>query len=77
MGPYHDFALFRGIEERHRSHASSENLFDSRQGGQRLGLQLALVANHADDGAQFSAAQVGTQAKLLDSLQDVIDLRRR
>ena len=54
-----------------------QNLFDSRQGGQRLGLQLALVANHADDGAQFSAAQVGTQAKLLDSLQDVIDLRRR
>ena len=26
MGPYHEFALFRGIQEEHRDHASAENL---------------------------------------------------
>src|SRR5262245_9113966 len=26
MGPYHEFALFRGIQDAHREHASSENL---------------------------------------------------
>jgi hypothetical protein len=26
MGPYHEFALFRGIQDGHREHASSENL---------------------------------------------------
>ena len=26
MGPYHEFALFRGIQEAHRDHASPENL---------------------------------------------------
>jgi hypothetical protein len=26
MGPYHEFALFRGIQEEHRDHASSANL---------------------------------------------------
>jgi hypothetical protein len=26
MGPYHDFALFRGIQEEHRDHAAPENL---------------------------------------------------
>jgi len=26
MGPYHEFALFRGIQEAHRDHNSSENL---------------------------------------------------
>jgi YD repeat-containing protein len=26
MGPYHEFALFRGIQEAHRDHNSAENL---------------------------------------------------
>jgi hypothetical protein len=26
MGPYHEFALFRGIQDAHRDHASAENL---------------------------------------------------
>ncbi len=26
MGPYHEFALFRGVQDEHRDHNSSENL---------------------------------------------------
>jgi hypothetical protein len=26
MGPYHEFALYRGIQDEHRDHQSSENL---------------------------------------------------
>ena len=26
MGPYHEFALFRGVQDEHRDHASPENL---------------------------------------------------
>jgi len=28
MGPYHEFALFRGVEEEHREHTSPENLLN-------------------------------------------------
>ena len=55
MGPYHEFALFRGIQDDHRAHASSDNLLRpfnveiranaARQtwdaGGLRLGVTLA------------------------------------
>src|SRR5439155_2105988 len=26
MGPYHEFALFRGVQDDHRDHASADNL---------------------------------------------------
>jgi hypothetical protein len=26
MGPYHEFALFRGVQDEHRDHASTDNL---------------------------------------------------
>src|SRR5262245_16430210 len=26
MGPYHEFALFRGVQDEHRDHSSSDNL---------------------------------------------------
>ena len=26
MGPYHEFALFRGVQDEHRDHGSAENL---------------------------------------------------
>lgn len=39
MGPYHEFALFRGIQDAHRDHQSSENLLQP--------FNLEVVANQA------------------------------
>ena len=43
-------------------------------GRQRLGLQLVLVADDADDGALFAAAEMRFEAQFADALQDVVDL---
>lgn len=39
MGPYHEFALYRGIQEQHRDHRSPENLLSPSN--------LEVVANQA------------------------------
>jgi hypothetical protein len=39
MGPYHEFGLFRGIQDAHRDHASAENLLKP--------YNVELVANNA------------------------------
>jgi hypothetical protein len=39
MGPYHEFALFRGIQEDHRDHGSANNLLNPHK--------LDIVANKA------------------------------
>ena len=39
MGPYHEFALFRGIQDEHREHASSQNLLKP--------FNVEIVANRA------------------------------
>src|SRR5262249_62143236 len=51
-----------------------QHLLDAGDGRQRLGLQLVLVADDADDGAQRAAAEVRLEAQFLDTLQDVLDL---
>ena len=51
-----------------------QHLFDAGDGRQRLGLQLALVADDADDGALLAAAEVRLEAQFADALQDVVDL---
>jgi len=40
-------------------------------------LQLALIADHADDRPQFPLAQVRAKTQLLNVLQDMIQLRLR
>src|ERR1043166_2377594 len=39
MGPYHEFALFRGIQDEHRDHSSANNLLKP--------FKLDIVANNA------------------------------
>ena len=41
---------------------------------ERLGLQLVLVADDADDGALLAPAEVRLEAQLANALQDVVDL---
>src|SRR5262249_34958556 len=53
-----------------------QHLFDTRDGLQRFGLQLVLVADDADDRAQLAAAQVRLESQLLNALHNVIDLLR-
>jgi hypothetical protein len=53
LGPYHEFALFRGVQDEHRDHASAENLLRpfnvevlanrARQTWQMAGLRLDVV----------------------------------
>ena len=51
-----------------------QHLLDAGDGGQRLGLQLVLVADDADDGALLALAEVRLEAQFLDAFQDVLDL---
>src|SRR5262249_55900199 len=53
-----------------------QHLLDAGDGGQRLALELVLVADDADDGALLAAAEVRLEAQLLDVFQDVLDLFR-
>ena len=61
MGPYHEFALFRGVREAHRDHGSSDNLLrpyvvpvSGAFGSQKweaagLRLEVALAGGSRDD----------------------------
>src|SRR5262249_8538383 len=47
-----------------------QHLLDAGDGRERLGLQLVLVADDADDGAQLALAEVGLEAQLADAVED-------
>jgi hypothetical protein len=61
MGPYHEFALFRGVQDEHRDHTSAENLLNPHTidtDGNRakhtwdvdgLRLEVALAGGSRDD----------------------------
>jgi hypothetical protein len=61
MGPYHEFALFRGVQDEHREHTSAENLLKpftvevaANLGKQRwdvsgLRLEVALAGGSRED----------------------------
>jgi hypothetical protein len=56
MGPYHEFALFHGIQDQHRSHESAQNLLKP--------YTVELVANNAKhswdvDGLHFEVVLAG------------------
>ena len=51
-----------------------QHLFDAGYGKQRLGLELALVADDADQGALLAAAEVRLKAQVTDTLQNVLDV---
>src|SRR5262249_30196158 len=53
-----------------------QHLLNAGNGLERLGLELVLIADDADDGAVLAAAEMGLETQLLDALQDVVDLLR-
>ena len=55
---------------------NGQNLLHARHRLQWLGLQLLLIAYHADDGSLFTVATVGAQPKFLDATQNVVNLLR-
>ena len=57
------------LEDRH-------DLLDAVDRLERLGLQLLLVADHADDRPRDPLAEVGREAQRLDPLEDVVDTVR-
>jgi hypothetical protein len=58
LGPYHEFALFTGIQEEHREHASADNLLNpytvqvrsnrARQTWEAAGLRLEVALGGGD-----------------------------
>ena len=51
-----------------------QHLLDAGNGLQRLGLELVLVADDADDGALLAPAEVRLEAQLADAFENVFDL---
>ncbi len=51
-----------------------QDLLDAGNGRQRLGPELVLVADDADDGADLAAAEVRLETQLADAFENVLDL---
>ena len=63
------FAAGQLVRRHHGDH-----LLHARDGGQRSGLQLGLVADDADHRAVCAAAEVRVQPERLDAIDHVVDL---